>query len=191
MGLRRSFKATNLISNGDFRHGTTGWGVNNGGTLATSDNILSHTANNSAAYPDIIQNTSTPAVTGHKIYIVAKLLVTNAVTVSMYIALGGSTGGATLNLTTIGSPTIDTWYAPSGILTLTNQTGNIRFYAIHHYADAATANGKVLEIRQVMAINLTTLFGAGNEPTAAWCNLNIPTWFDGSLAGSSMSQLFH
>lgn len=50
MRLRRSFKATNVVTNGDFSKGTTGWNATNS-TITATDNILRVTGNGSDINP--------------------------------------------------------------------------------------------------------------------------------------------
>ena len=89
----------------------------------------------------------------------------------------------------IGSPTGSTWQfgSTTGFLSAVvypHQTaiGNrfLAFYGTGHENSA---------VSNVRFINLTTLFGAGNEPTAEWCDANFPNWFDGCLSKTSMSQM--
>lgn len=168
----------NLVSNGDFRYGTIGWNIANG-TRIVDNNTLISTGNGSSS---IIQNytnpTNIPCVAGKKYYLKAKMRVTNNVATQIRIDAEGSAGGA--QYVTLSTPIQNQWYSLSGIVTLTaSEIGYVVINARHYYADASTANGKVMEVQQVMAIDLTARFGAGKEPDLATCDKMFADWFDG------------
>lgn len=48
-----------------------------------------------------------------------------------------------------------------------------------YYRPPFGVSGETLMYRNIMAINLTKIFGAGNEPTVEWCQANLTNWFDG------------
>jgi hypothetical protein len=85
--------ATNIITNGDFSNGTTGYGAA-GGSIAVASNIMSFTAGGSSASPFVYQVSSTPSVVGHKIYYRYPMRVTNAVCQSIKAIFGGGTSGS-------------------------------------------------------------------------------------------------
>lgn len=160
------YPLTNLVENGNFANGTTGWAVGTSATIAVVETILSITATGSYAYGSTSYVTSLAAANGKKIYIRAKCKVTSANCTNIFVNMTGSTGGNVLNFSQT-TPTQNTVYTVSGIITCNaTMTGNIKIEFRHSYADAATANGKVMEAQNVMAYDLTTIFGTGNEPTA-------------------------
>lgn len=172
MGIRRSFRPTNLVTNGNFINGDN-W-TPSGGTESVANNIYTFTGNGGNTYPYSAQTVAS-IVVGRKYYLSCKARVTNAVATTIALQYYSTPRIA------VNYPVINQWYKITGVITAT-ETGN-RVLFQHTYADAATANGKVMEVQQVLAIDLTALFGAGNEPTQAWCDLNIPNWFDGTLSG--------
>ena len=64
---RDIFEGTNLVSNGDFSNGTTGWLANNG-TLSSSNGNLIYNVTSSTLYPTIIP-TADSTVTGVRYYV--------------------------------------------------------------------------------------------------------------------------
>ena len=108
--------------------------------------------------------------------------VTNSVTSNMKIYVL-STGMTSILTTPINNPVINTWYLHSGVLTCgAGGTSNLTIAPIAVYADATTANGKVMEVQEVFSVDLTSLFGAGNEPqTVQQCDEMFSNWFDGSI----------
>jgi hypothetical protein len=169
------FTYTNLLTNGNFVD-TTGWGVNNS-AISASNNILSVTGNGGGAYPEANKSTLTACATGKKLYVACLAQVTNSSALNIFTVIQGTTGGQQVakNQTV---PTIDTWYKLTGIVTLTAvETGNIKFVIYPRYADAATANGKVMKVKEVLVVDLTTMFGSGNEPSTGDCD-NIFNFID-------------
>lgn len=147
------FPATNLITNGDFSQGTTGW-INNGGTLSVSDNTAVITSSSDALgnYVGIYQTLSN-APNGHKYYISFSI---KPKTISELLRVGfGDTYENTF-------PTVpNQWNTISRVVTKTSNS-NITlvqrsggFYPV----------GQTIEFKYVLTINLTRIFGAGNEPT--------------------------
>lgn len=74
-------------------------------------------------------------------------------------------------------------YSASNVFTATTG-GSFSDGVTHTYADAATANGKVANVQYQLLIDLTALFGAGNEPTVAQMDALMAqfpnSWFDGT-----------
>lgn len=172
MARLRWFK--NLVTNGNFANGTTGW-VAELSTGSVINGVYSCIGDGSAQYPFPFasQNTSTSIVIGNKIYVKGLVRVTNAVCLNIYIVIDGTTAG-TNQTYVFPTPTLNQWYPISVIFTVpADFIGNYRAYFQHEYADNATADGKVMEVQNFITIDLTTEFGAGNEPTLSWCDANI------------------
>jgi hypothetical protein len=166
----------NIIVNGNFAGGTTGWTGQNS-TNTASNGVLSNTGNGANAYPQTYQSTNTAIVTGKKIFVRAKARV-RATSNSLTLQIAGSGGGSVLSSPALNNPTVDAWYSISYIFTLTDQIGNVRLNIVHTYPDATTANGKVMEVQEVMAIDLTAL--GLDALTVDQCNQRFPSWFDGT-----------
>lgn len=181
----KDFPASNLVTNGNFANGTTGWTMGSGATHSASEGIYSITGNGITIQPESFQLTTIPCVKNNRIYYKAKVKVTNSLCSNIYLQVRGSTAG-NITQNTIVTPTINTLYTPSGITTIIEAlTGNLRFFIAHNYVNAATANGKIMEVQEVMAIDLTDTFGAGNEPTATEMDMMLSKfpngWFDGTV----------
>lgn len=172
---------TNLVTNGDFSNGTTGWS-NDGASLSVSNNTLSASGSGASANPGTLQIIGT-VVAGSKYYLRAKVRVTNTLCTSLLFRLTFGTG-STVSVGTISSPIQSQWYAIGAIFTQTDQSGNFTMIVRSTYADAATASGKVMETQYVEVFNLTAIFGAGNEPTAEQMDGIMAkftnSWFDGT-----------
>jgi len=166
----------NLVTNGNFVD-ANGWTVA-GGTLLVVSNKATITGSGTTRYPQIYQSVS--GNTGNKIYVRAKLLVTNSVAQAISIAASGAA------IVFQANPTQGVVYTLSGIRTMVGVSAE-NFSIFATYPDNATAGGKTLEVQEVFAANLTVIFGAGNEPTVAQCNQLFPVWFDG-IKPSSLSK---
>jgi hypothetical protein len=156
--MGRWFK--NLVANGNFIN-TTGWSYS-AGSLAASGNTLSATANGTAATQNV-QQVLTFAV--DKIYYIkARVRVTNANCTNITL----KTSAGSISIST-NNPQQNIWYPLSNVGAGIGGDTSVRIQST--YIDAATANGKVMEIQEVVAQDITDLPAA--EQTKAWCDANI------------------
>jgi hypothetical protein len=164
--------ATNLVTNGDFSNGTTGWSANNS-TISTSANTLINTGNGSGQFPRT--NGGSIFANNQTYYVRMRARVTNSNAVEMFIGHGPSA------IARITVPIINQWYQVTGVVS-NPLNAELRIY--HSYADSATANGKVMEVQYVSVLNLTQIFGAGNEPTKEQMDAMLSyfpnSWFNGT-----------
>jgi len=185
--------ATNLVTNGDFSNGTTGW-VGTGSTISALSNIMSCIGNGASASVRAEQTTVDILSVNNKYYFRARMRLTNSLASSIFIILLGTTVVGSVPTISLSSPTVDTWYTLSDVLTNTTGTGNLKLRLQHSYVDAATANGKVMEVQYVSAINLTQIFGAGNEPTKEQMDWLLAqrftnSWFDGTKELATIKEI--
>ncbi len=158
MGVKlEGLTAENLVVNGDFRDGTTGW-FESGASLSTTEQNVTvfETINPSGRIY------KTGSLTGGVYYFSAKMKVTSD-------TLSGISIGYFTTVSQIvasqNNPIKDSWYTLSGIATISEEV--TRLVQI-----MASASGTTVEIDKrygVKIINLTSLFGPGNEIT------DIPT----------------
>lgn len=141
---------TNLLTNGNFSNGITGWSVYRCSGLASS-NVGIFTGNvsspNFSVFQDLTSNTT------DKFYYRVIARTTSSDVSSIRITNGGS-------YLSQNTPTQNTWYNLSTLFSFSNTTGRTEVLL---YATETT--GLVLEIKESIRINLTAIFGAGNEPT--------------------------
>lgn len=173
---------TNLVSNSLFET-TVNWN-NYYALLSVASNTLTAIGNvtprtSFTAY----QDTTTPVVLNKQCYISAKVRTTSNGVSSIYIVGRGSTSGAIGQraVATTSNPTKDTWYPVSGVITL-NDAGTTGNLEILIYLGASDTNTLTMEVQKVTAIDLTSIFGAGNEPSQAQMDTimaNYPnSWFN-------------
>jgi len=145
--------AEQLVTNGDFSDGTTGFGTDAASISVVSDNLLVQ-ANGTQVYGAINYPISTPLVVGNKYYLVQKSKVDSSVCASIQTYVNDGSGAR--QITIIVNPTYNTWYFNSGIITAQSNVSHV-FVTLHVYADATTANGKVMTVDYVYEFNLSTL----------------------------------
>jgi hypothetical protein len=163
----------NSVVNGDFSDGTTGWTNTTFSTNAVSNNILSNTADGNN--PDARFLSDEFLVENVQWYIYFKVRTTNADTLKFrFYPLSTSA------IFEINNPIQNQWYEYSTITTAANN--QYKFLQLrHYYADAATANGKVMQVdgnAGVFAINMTAL-GIASYTEAQMLDLVRSGYFDG------------
>ena len=155
--------ATNLVTNGDFSNGTTGWTALNS-TISASGNVLTITGNGLGTTPRSGSSIGTFA-SGKNVYFILNARSRNANAQNLYFSVKKtSVSGATLSEIIVSSPVVDQWY-PVSFVAKTNDSSTLYTTSIALYGSVALANGSSHEIKYVSSVDLTTLFGAGNEPT--------------------------
>ena len=172
----------NLVTNSIFAT-TANWN-NYYASLSAASNTLTAIGNVTPRTSfTTYQDTTTPIVLNKKCYISARVRTTSNGVSSIYIVGRGSTSGiiGQRTVVTTSNPTKDIWYSVSGVITLNDAgtTGNLE--VLIHLGSSDT-NTLVMEVQQVMAIDLTATFGAGNEPTKAQMDTIMSTypnsWFN-------------
>lgn len=161
---------TNLIRNGNFANGAIDWSAS-GSTLSVSNNVLTVTATGSNLYVHTEQSNVTSYVSGKKIYlkVLFKIINTQCLSVETRIS---ATGMALQLKELVANPVNGTIYSIGKIFTLpSGGSGNIKFSITQRYADAPTANGKVMEIREVLIVDVSSR--TVDEQTLAWCDANL------------------
>lgn len=158
---------------------TSGWNPA-GGVLAYINNGFKVTGNGSSSAVYASLDTSIACVTGKKIYYKALVSIDNVLCSQINIQYVGTTGGSGTEVSIQLTPVKDNIYTLAAVITLTAPfTGNLRLFALSSYASTANANGTNINVTEIEAIDLTTLFGAGNEPLVGDC-LNIFKFVDGT-----------
>lgn len=165
----------NEVANGNFADGTSGWSGTNA-TLTASNNVLSVIGNGVSNVPLVDKSTNINLInTNQKIYVSAYIKITNSNCSSATIQLRYS-GGSFLTYS-ISNPIINQTYKISQITSNNGGTGNMSIRIYHQYPDSATANGKVMEVKDVICLDLTAL--GLESKTVAELDLMTQTYFDG------------
>jgi hypothetical protein len=164
-------KYQNIIENGNFSDGTTGWSAIFS-THSASNNELTNTAQGTAASYGFSRYDTSTACTNKKVYIHCKATALNASCSEISITVAGTTSGISKKSQT--TPTQDTEYTLSKVVDISSFGGNIRVDLGHVYTDKPTAVDKQAKFAEIIVVDLTAIFGAGSEPELAWCDANIP-----------------
>ena len=150
-----------LVKNGNFEDGTEWAPV--GGTESVANNTYTHTCDGTLVKGTVISSPITSLDnTTDEFFAICEARVTNADCDKIVLRAGGSNSQDFWEIT---NPSQNQWYTLSGLVTRTAGSTGSLIGIIHEYADTATSNGKVMEVRVVRLINLTQCYGAGNEPT--------------------------
>lgn len=177
----QSLNIKNVITNGDFSNGIVGWEPY-AGTLSVVDNKLDIVGNGTGQHIRVQQQTAISSQVGNKIYVKSSITLNNTADQVM-CQVSGNIGNAVsvFQLFNVKSGI----YEFSGIVELpANFVGNLRIQFWHYYADSATANEKVMSVGKTTMIDLTKVFGLGNEFSKDDMDaLMVLTngWFDGKL----------
>lgn len=184
-----SFAYSNIVLNGNFSSGTTNWNVLNS-SLSTGDAKLLVTGNGTSATAQAFQTSNIPSTQGKKIFFSCKAMVTNSNCTSIIFFVRDSNGTNYTNGVVVkNNPVINEIYTLNGVATIqSGLTGTIQIWTYHSYTTAANSNGKVMEFMDALTVDLTTLYGAGNEPSAANC-ANIFRFVDGTTQPNFSKQI--
>ncbi len=168
---------TNLVENGNFKEGTSGW-TPISSTIATSNNTLTVTGSGLENYAMARQTTKCSLSTGKRIFVRMRAKVTNNSCRVIAIQVSGDGEGSNISAAAIEQPSENTIYTVYGIFVQTNQVGLLQIKPYHSYVDAATANGKVMEVQEVIALDLDQ-YPDLQGLTAEEINAQIPGYIDG------------
>ena len=160
--------ATNLVKNGDFRNGLTGWNYyGSRGSLIPGAAAATGTGAITGVGLYTGPGYRTPAMPGHRIYVEARMRVRKAGATTMRVEL--SDGTTRLNAAESKTPGQDVWTTVAGIAVVPDSyTGKeMQVYATGYWPDAATANGATVEIDHVLALDLTEIYGSDAIPSLA------------------------
>ena len=155
--------AENLVVNGDFRNGLTGWTNYSGGTSVVESGYVKYTPTLAAG---AISNGFKQLSVGNKWYV--RTIIKSSSPVTGAIGFAKSGVGTILVEGNIG--TSDTTI--SGILTIANED-------INEFIIGRPTVIQNIYIKNASAINLTQIFGSGNEPDLATCDAMFSDYFEG------------
>lgn len=147
--------AQNLVVNGDFRNGATGW-IGISGSLSVVNGELHNNGTNEAT-AQIYQNILLPS---QKYYFRYYYRIVSG-------TIGVSAGGMSVILNDVSSGT--------GYFGKIHQTSSTNGNLVINFPAGTDAY-----VDNIMAINLTATFGAGNEPTKEQCDILFANYFEGS-----------
>lgn len=154
-----------IVANGNFVN-TTGWTAY-ASALSATGGVLAATGDGSHEYLGAYAFCTGYLAASAKFYLRGEARVRDAAATKIELQALSSGTVTTVVAQTINTPTADNWYPLSGIASMGAGTGDIGIRVRSIYADGATANGKILEVRNLRLYPVSIIMGAGNEPTAA------------------------
>lgn len=169
--------ATNLIKNGNFADGITGW-TGSGCSISASNGMLVATGNGTRETPYSQQsNTGFKYRSGNTYYFrISARVKDNECQGFSFNALAD--GSAVHILEIQPTPTANVLYLLSGVYTATaeDETKDIGLRISCRYADASASNGKIMEIKDPLIVDITD-FGITD---VAVLDKLFANWFDGT-----------
>lgn len=166
---------TNMVSNGDFASGTTGWTIENFTSVVTSPKIR---LTSTVATPTAARISSTMTFTsGHKYYI---RLTFQKISGSLTKVVQTTQNGTIAQNDTVVS---DTSVKNVSFISTATITGSTLLRMC--YPTTGLAIGDVIDFWSPVVLDLTALYGAGNEPTAVWMDAFLAANFTSSWFGGT------
>lgn len=175
----------NLVYDGAFKNNvTTDWSASSTSTVTVANNTISITGTGSNASSFSSWQQELVVLENEIVFVKLKLRVTNSVANYIDVTMRGSVSGTVTSIGRINNPIENKWYDFYKLVTLPSGfDGDVQLECKHNYIDASTANGKVLEVQNILVINCTTDYGVGNIPTETTVyevtKLFKNGWFDG------------
>lgn len=160
-----------IVVNGDFANGTTGWGHY---STRSVESIVSGWLRSTWNIASIVFGTisSWNIPTANKIYVRFVSRASEATNIVVYGNQTGIGGAVTSNQLAFDIGVVESMF--SGILTSTGVANNLTFQC-----NGLNASGKYIELQYAIVINLTAVYGTGNEPTKAQMDEYVKRiWFD-------------
>lgn len=181
----------NIVTNGNFVS-RVDWVQDNCVTKA-EDNKLTVTGDGTHHLPRVWQRTSITSAPGHKIYVRGLFKSLNTDVIRMGFALYGSSSSDIVSYRTINGVIGNKDYLLTGIVEMgSGTTGNLIVQLRSEYNSAADAEDKSIELRKILVVDLTSVFGLGNEPTVDQMDEivdSIPNqWFDHNVKINDFQQ---
>ena len=184
-------RMSNKLVNPSFTEGTRFWRQLRGRLVMDPElGYIRHIADGSNMYPFMNQDTGMPW-NGDVIYAQAKVRVNNSRCTSIAVGLRGtnSVAGTLVQSSAVNNPTPNEWYDISVQGSSTASLGDVRFSVYHNYVGVSSGdiNGNELHVERTLVLNLSQLFGRGNEPSRVQMD-EIIKLFPNRLLGEEASK---
>ena len=154
-------KGFNLIQNGDFVDGLRNWTQSNL-VQKINDKSLESSGTGTSSYNHATQsNKNLTAEEGEKLYLSSKVKAYQP-PVNIRLELRST---SLVQADFLSDVKENTWYQMSGIAESVGLYAGPYLRVLANYKDNESAKNATLAVKEVIAINLTKTFGAGNEPT--------------------------
>lgn len=165
------YAATNLVPVPDYAAFPNGWKYLGSGSGVVAGNNLTVTGLGDISGVGVYTDRALMSIpAGHKVYVRA-VISTPTQSASYSVSLSNGTEHVYVNGTaaSVRNPTPNTPVAVSGILTIpsTWTAGGVSLFQVAYQSNAAAANGVKATFAPPVVIDLTEVYGAGEEPDKA------------------------
>ena len=143
-----------LVQNGDFSDGTTGWSAMRG-TMSVVDNVLTVTSNGTLGIM-VLHGSIGPMIQGH-VYLEVVDIKTSVATTNVFYALG-ETSQDVFAYTAMGTQA-DVWTTFA-----LKASANVNSTMTWRVTTGLDVEGDTVQLRNFQIVDLTLMFGAGHEP---------------------------
>lgn len=165
------------------------------GQLETENGVLTATGNGNQPYFGAVHPARTIIIdAGDKVYFSLSVITDSEKPNRIQWAIQELSGNLTLDAIILDDPSANSLYKLSGVYDSSKDLAGINLLALAFYNDAGVSHGKKLKIYRPLLINLTKVFGAGNEPAKEVMdnfleNLNTSAWIKDTASLNEISLL--
>ncbi len=175
-------KLNNFIKNSDFSDGTNGWALNDGAVFKeVSNSIVKIDCSKGTSSCGIYQNPLALSTLNHKYYIYQSIKSTSP---TKFFVLGIESIYTLL----AGTLKDNEWHDFSHILTYDENMKKVvdsgAYYAYIIYTQSEFS--KEFYTRNPLFVDLTLMFGEGNEPSKEWCDKNLNSYIKYNIVGTEV-----
>lgn len=175
----------NVIDNGNFNNELGGkWRTQTGSTWRIENNTM--TIIGTSFSTDVIVRQETPILysPGKKVYIRANYRVRNNECDGVGFGVYSSEDASTVDFWETSNFTVNEYSSHSAVLTMSGSSyGNAWVQLRTSYPSYSAALNAEVDVQKVLVIDLTSIFGVGNEPTAKQMDEIINAFPDRWFAG--------
>ena len=167
-------KLNNLIANSNFANGISWWTTNDGAYLETVNNsVATINCSNGTSTCGIYQQPLEKSIIGHKYYGLQKI---RSSTSTQIVWVGIESTSFAYNRTLKQNE----WYSVSYEFLYNDELKNY-YHAFVFYIQSEFNNKFYIE--NPIYVDLTLMFGSGNEPSKEWCDKNLNRYIEYSETG--------
>ncbi len=179
-----------ILSNGNFS--SIGNWSGTGASISVSNNVASITGTGTNSFVQVAQNSTSVWQPRRKYFVRCKVRVTNTDCTLLSLYGGTSVTGSWVIGNSQALPVKDTWYTLTGTIYSedTALNGFVRIAIRSQYSDTTLANGKVMEVKEVVVLDMgTDSPGLYYNLTADQMNVRFPNFIGYGLTNTQPQEL--
>jgi len=170
MTAPRSVVMNQLVQNGDFSNGTTGWTATRG-SISVSNGVLVFAGNQNYSSSYFIASSIASVTNTHTYLVALDIKFLTAVAVNLGMSISNNSNNIS-NSGDAGLPTVDNWTMASCKLTAT-ATSNVNVKVSVGFTTAERLQSDICQVRQFMVVDLTQYFNGDSTLISS-----ITSWDD-------------